>query len=81
MAFCGDASLRFAYRIVRDHGRPRTDGLVQVDRSVRELAHDHGLSPGTVQSRLRELDAHGVRCSARPTVIDPARLDELLSPT
>jgi hypothetical protein len=48
---------------------------------VRELAQDHGLSPGTVQSRLRELDAHGVRCSARPTVIDPARLDELLSPT
>lgn len=80
VAFCGDASLRFANRIVRDHGRRRADGLVQVDRSVRELAQDHGLSPGTVQSRLRELDAHGVRCSARPTVIDPARLDELLSP-
>ena len=81
VAFCGDASLRFACRIVRDHGRRRRDGLVQVDRSVRQLAQDHGLSPGTVQSRLRELDAHGVRCSARPTVIDPGRLDELLSPT
>lgn len=81
VAFCGDASLRFACRIVRDHGRPRRDGLVQVDRSVRQLAQDHGLSPGTVQSRLRELDAHGVRCSARPTVIDPDRLDALLSPT
>jgi len=80
VAFCGDASLRFASRIVRDHGRRRRDGLVQVDRSVRQLAQDHGLSPGTVQSRLRELDAHGVRCSARPTVIDPDRLDELLSP-
>lgn len=73
-----DPALRFAFRLLADHGTEDVAGRVIVDMSVRDIAAEFGVSPGTIQSRLRQLDELGVRLSPTSRTFDAHRLDVLL---
>lgn len=73
-----DPALRFAFRLLADHGIEDGAGRVIVDMSVRDIAAEFAVSPGTIQSRLRQLDELGVRLSPTSRTFDADRLDVLL---